>query len=298
MIRSMTGFGRGEAVFSGYRFAAEIKSVNHRFLNLNVRMPRAFAHLESRVTALCSSRCERGHLHVSIEIEREGEDGGRGPRLNRKVLERYLEIVSDLAGLGADGREISTGSLLGLPGVIEWDAEEIAMADDAFAEGAAAAVGMALDALVESRRTEGRALLEDFRARIDSIESSRRRIEALSPQREERERDRLGPAVRRGALEDPAEELERRIEQEIVLLADRVDVSEELTRMRAHLDHFVGELESDEGSIGRKLTFLLQELGREANTIGSKASDPEMQKAAIEIKSELEKMREQAENVE
>src|SRR5688572_29873236 len=174
----MTGFGRGEAVFSGYRFAAEIKSVNHRFLNLNVRMPRAFAHLESRVTALCSSRCERGHLNVAIEIEPEGEEGSRGPRLNQKVLERYLAIVSDLAGRGADGGEISTGSLLALPGVIEWDAEEISMADDAFVEGAAAVLGVALDALVESRRTEGRALLEDFRARIHSIEASRRRIEA------------------------------------------------------------------------------------------------------------------------
>jgi len=297
VIRSMTGFGRGEAVFSGYRFAAEIKSVNHRFLNLNVRMPRAFAHLESRVTALCSSRCERGHLHVAIEIERAGEDGASGPRLNRKVLDRYLEIVSDLADLGADGRAISTGSLLALPGVIEWEAEEISMAEEAFVQGSAAAVGMALDALVESRSTEGRSLLADFRARLDAIESSRRRIEELSPLREERERERLREKVR-SLLEDPAEELERRIEQEIVLLADRVDLSEELTRMRAHLDHFAAELEADAGSIGRKLTFLLQELGREANTIGSKASDPEIQKAAIEIKSELEKMREQAENVE
>ena len=293
----MTGFGRGEALFSGYRFAAEIKSVNHRFLNLNVRMPRAFAHLESRITALCSGRCERGHLNVSIELEREGEDAGNGPRLNRKVLERYLEIVSDLADVGADGREISAGSLLALPGVIEWEAEEISMADEAFLEGAAAAVGMALDALVESRSTEGRSLLADFRARLDSIEASRSRIEQLSPLREERERERLREKVG-GLLEDPAEELERRIEQEIVLLADRLDVSEELTRMRAHLDHFAAELEADGGSIGRKLTFLLQELGREANTMGSKASDPEIQKAAIEIKVELEKMREQAENVE
>ncbi len=297
MIRSMTGFGRGEAVFSGYRFAVEIRSVNHRFLNLNVRMPRAFAHLESRVTALCSGRCERGHLNVSIELEREGEGGGSGPRLNRKVLDRYLEIVSDLAHMGADGREISTGSLLALPGVIDWEAEEISMADEAFVEGAATAVGMALDALVESRSTEGRALLADFRARLASIEASRRRIEELSPVREERERERLREKVR-GLLEDPAEELERRIEQEIVLLADRVDVSEELTRLRAHLEHFAAELEADGGAIGRKLTFLLQELGREANTIGSKASDPEIQKAAIEIKTELEKMREQAENVE
>ena len=297
MIRSMTGFGRGEAVSSGYRFAAEIRAVNHRFLNLNVRMPRAFAHLESRVAALCSSRCERGHLNVALELERAGEDGASGPRLNRKVLDRYLEIVSDLADLGADGRGISAGSLLALPGVIEWEAEEISMADEAFLDGSAAALGMALDALVESRTTEGRALLADFRARLDAIESSRRRIEELSPQREERERERLREKVR-GLLTDPAEELERRIEQEIVLLADRVDVSEELTRLRAHLDHFAAELEAENGSIGRKLTFLLQELGREANTIGSKAADPEIQKAAIEIKSELEKMREQAENVE
>ncbi|HJU87644.1 MAG TPA: YicC/YloC family endoribonuclease [Gemmatimonadota bacterium] len=297
MIRSMTGFGRGEAVSSGYRFAAEIKSVNHRFLNINVRMPRAFAHLESRFTALCSSRCERGHLNVSIELERAGEDGASGPRLNRQVLDRYLEIVSDLADLGADGRGISAGSLLALPGVIVWEAEEIAMPDEAFVEGAAGALGIALDALVESRATEGRALLADFQARLDAIESSRRRIEELSPLREERERERLREKVR-GLIEDPADELERRIEQEIVLLADRVDVSEELTRMRAHLDHFAAELEGDGGSIGRKLTFLLQELGREANTMGSKASDPEIQKAAIEIKSELEKMREQAENVE
>ena len=297
MIRSMTGFGRGEAVSSSYRFAAEIKSVNHRFLNLNVRLPRAFAHLEGRVTALCSSRCERGHLNVSIEIEREGEVVGRGPRLNRAVLKQYLEIATDLAGLGADGNGISADTLLGLPGVVEWEAEEIAMVDEAFLEGAGDALGAALDALVESRRTEGRALFEDFQARLDAIESHRRRIEELAPLREQRERERLREKVRM-LLQDPAQESERRIEEEIVLLADRVDVSEELTRMRAHLDHFAAELESDERSIGRKLTFLLQELGREANTIGSKASDPEIQKSAIEIKAELEKMREQAENVE
>ena len=297
MIRSMTGFGRGEAVSSGYRFAAEIKSVNHRFLNLSVRLPRAFAHLESRVTALCSSRCERGHLHVSIEIEREGEDVGRGPRLNRTVLDRYIEIVVDLEGLGADGRSVSADTLLGLPGVVEWEAEEVAMTDEAFLAGASGAVGGALDALVDSRRTEGRALLEDLRTRLDAIESHRRRVEELAPLREQRERKRLREKVRT-LLQDPAEEIQRRIEEEIVLLADRVDVSEELTRMRAHLDHFAAELESEEGSIGRKLTFLLQELGREANTIGSKASDPEIQKSAIEIKVELEKMREQAENVE
>lgn len=293
----MTGFGRGEAVSSGYRFAAEIKSVNHRFLNLSVRLPRAFAHLESRLAALCSSRCERGHLHVSIELEREGEDAGSGPRLNRAVLDRYLEIVADLQGLAAMQGGVSADTLLGLPGLVEWEAEEIAMQDDAFLDGASEALGTALDQLVESRRTEGRSLLDDFRARMEVVEAHRRRVEELAPQREERERARLREKVR-SLLEERASEADQRIEAEIVLLADRVDVSEELTRLRAHLDHFAAELDSGSGSVGRKLSFILQELGREANTIGSKALDPEIQKSAIEIKSELEKMREQAENVE
>jgi uncharacterized protein (TIGR00255 family) len=297
VIRSMTGFGRGEAVSSGYRFAAEIKSVNHRFLNLSVRLPRAFAHLESRLAALCSSRCERGHLHVSIELEREGEDAGSGPRLNRAVLDRYLEIVRDLQGLGTVREGMSTDALLSLPGLVEWEAEEIAMQDESFLHGAGAALETALEEMLESRRTEGRALLEDFRARMGAVEAQRRRVEELAPRREERERERLRQKVR-ALIEDAPPEMEQRIEAEIVLLADRVDVSEELTRLRAHLDHFAAELDSETGSVGRKLTFILQELGREANTIGSKALDPEMQKSAIEIKAELEKMREQAENVE
>ena len=297
MIRSMTGYGRGEAVSSGYRFAAEIKSVNHRFLNLSVRLPRAFAHLESHVSALCSSRCERGHLNVSIEIEREGENAGSGPRLNRAVVDRYLEIVQTLGGLDAVQDGVSADTLLGLAGVVEWESEEVAIDDAAFLAGAGAVLETALDALIESRGTEGRALLDDFRARLEAIEVQRRHVAQLVPQREERERERLREKVR-ALLQDQQGASESRIEEEIVLLADRVDVSEELTRMRAHLEHFAAELESDGGSVGRKLTFLLQELGREANTIGSKASDSEIQKAAIEIKAELEKMREQAENVE
>jgi uncharacterized protein (TIGR00255 family) len=297
VIRSMTGFGRGEAVSSGYRFAAEIKSVNHRFLNLSVRLPRAFAHLESRLAALCSSRCERGHLHVSIELERASEDAGSGPRLNRAVLDRYLEIVRDLQGLGTVREGMSTDALLSLPGLVAWEAEEIAMPDEAFLQGAGAALETALGELLVSRRTEGRALLEDFRARLEAVEAQRRRVVELAPRREERERERLREKVR-ALIDDAPSGMEQRIEAEIVLLADRVDVSEELTRLRAHLDHFSAELESDTGAVGRKLTFILQELGREANTIGSKALDPEIQKSAIEIKAELEKMREQAENVE
>lgn len=297
MIRSMTGFGRGETISSGYRFAAEIKSVNHRFLNLNLRLPRAFAHLESRLAARCTGRCERGHLNVSIELEREGEGEGAGPRVNRAIVDRYLEIVGTLSELEPVRDGVSADTLLGLPGVVEWESEQIRLDDAAFLAGAEPALDAALEALVESRRREGKALLDDFRARIEAIETQRSKVADLVPMREERERERLRAKVRE-LLQDSDDGLDRRIEQEIVLLADRVDVSEELTRMRAHLDHFSAELASGDGAVGRKLTFLLQELGREANTIGSKALDSEIQKSAIEIKAELEKMREQAENVE
>jgi len=286
VIRSMTGFGRGE-----------VESDGHRFLNTNVRLPREFDHLESRVAAICGERCERGHLNVRIEIERSSGGEQRGPRIERPVLDHYLALIESLEGLRSVRAGVSAEALLGLPGVVSWEAEPIALAEEQFMTGARAALELALVGVVASREREGRALEEDLRQRLTAIESRRARLAELAPAREERERARLHDKVRL-LLDADGDEIERRIEQEIVLLADRVDVSEELTRMGSHLEHFAAELSSTEGSVGRKLTFLLQELGREANTIGAKANDPEMQQAAIEIKAELEKMREQAENVE
>lgn len=297
MIRSMTGFGRGEAEAEGHRFRAEVRSVNHRFFNANLRLPREFTHLESRVAAICQERIERGHVNVLLEVEPAAGEDGRGPRLAREVLDRYLELVESLDGLWNVKGGVSVETLLGLPGVLEWEPEKMTLGDEAFLAGGTAALSAALDEVVRSRETEGRALEEDLRERIGTIETRRRELLEAAPRREEEERERLRAKVAE-ILDRSDAETEARIAQEVVLLADRVDVSEELTRMRAHLDHFESELDSGAASVGRKLTFLLQELNREANTVASKANDPEMQQAAIEIKSELEKMREQAENVE
>ena len=297
MILSMTGYGRGESEAGGYRFLAEIKSVNHRFLSTNIRLPREFSHLESFVVALCARRCERGHLAVNVEVQ-PTEGGATGaPRLNRDVLDRLLTIADGLEGLPGIRGGISVEALLELPGVLVWE-PETTLDEATFREGAGQAVDAALAGVLESRRVEGSALERDFRARLDTIRHLRAQVARLAPQREARERERLQAKV--GALLDSGEpgELEQRVAQEIVLLADRLDVSEELTRMEAHVDHFEAELEADGAAVGRKLTFLLQEIGREVNTIGSKANDAEMQRLAIEMKAELEKMREQAENVE
>ncbi len=297
MIRSMTGYGRGEAEAGGYRFLAEIKSVNHRFLNTNIRLPREFSHLESFVAALCADRCERGHLAVNLELEPVERSEAGVPRLNRDVLDRLLEIAKGLQGLPGVRGGVPIEALLDLPGVLLWE-PEASLDELTFREGAARAVEAALEGVLESRRVEGAALERDFQSRLEAIRGLRGQVEALAPQREERERERLQTKVR--ALLDGSEPdaLDQRVMQEIVLLADRLDLSEELTRMEAHLDHFEAELGRDGEAVGRKLTFLLQELGREANTIAAKASDAEMQRLAIEVKAELEKMREQAENVE
>jgi uncharacterized protein (TIGR00255 family) len=296
MIRSMTGFGRGESQFDGYRFLVEIKSVNHRFLNTSLRLPREFGHLESALAAQCATRCERGHLSVKLDVEPIEGGQGRGPRLNREVLDRFLQLADGLEALpGVTGR-LPVDALLTLPGVLEWEPVPIRLADDEFLAGAGEALGSALDEVVATRGIEGRALETDLRERLDALDQCGVRLAELAPAREARERERLRAKLAElMPADDPA--LEQRVAQEVVLHADRVDISEELTRMRAHLDHFRSELDAS-GAVGRKLTFLLQELHREANTIGSKANDPAMQRIAIEIKSELEKMREQAENVE
>lgn len=297
MIRSMTGFGRGESLADGYRFLVEIKSVNHRFLNTSFRLPREFGHLESALAARCAGRCERGHLSVKLDVEPIAGGGGRGPRLNREVLDRLLEVAQGLEGLPFVTHRVSIDTLLTLPGVLEWEPPPIALPDEAFLEGILAALDQALGEVVTSRTHEGRALERDLRERLSALEGGRARLAELAPAREARERERLKAKLAELLpVDDPA--LEQRVAQEAVFHADRVDISEELTRMRAHLDHFESELSSEDNAVGRKLTFLLQELHREVNTIGAKANDPEMQRVAIEIKSELEKMREQAENVE
>ncbi|MDX1622599.1 MAG: YicC/YloC family endoribonuclease [Gemmatimonadota bacterium] len=296
MIRSMTGFGRSEAEAHGVRFRVEIKSVNHRFFNANLRLPREFDHLERRLEATCSSRIERGHLSVQLELERSGSAAGGGPTLERDTLDRYLEIVESLESLPGVTKRISVEGLLALPGVVEWASGSAGLDDEAFLEGAGRALEDALEELLAAREEEGAAIEADLRGRLAAIDEQRERIVALLPEREARERERLRTKVAE-LLEDPEEASESRIAQEVILYADRVDVSEELTRLAAHLERFHEELEGD-GAVGRKLTFLLQELHREANTIGAKANDAEIQQASVEIRAEIERMREQAENVE
>jgi len=298
VIHSMTGFGRGEAQVDGYQFLAEIKSVNHRFLNTKLRLPRDFSHLENTLVAQCAERCERGHLSAKVEIEPVGGGGSQAPRVNQQLIDRFLEIARDLESQSGIESGVSVQTLLSLPGALEWQPAGDTLDEAAFLDGARQALGAALDELLASRSTEGEALEREFQSRLETIERWRQVLQERAPEREQRERHRLREKVR-ALVPELAEELDHRVAQEIVLIADRLDISEELMRMRTHIEQFGSELTAvNGGAVGRKLTFLIQEMNREANTVAAKANDAEMQQAAIEIKSEMEKLREQAENVE
>ena len=297
MIRSMTGFGRAETQLGAHRVLVEIKSVNHRFLNTKMRMPREYARFENELASRCSDRCSRGHLSVRIEVAENGS-AQAGPVLNSAVTDRLIDLAEELAQRAGIVNDLSVSGVLSTPGAIEWEGVAEPMPDAEFRSAAMEALESALDGLVESRRVEGDAIERDLRARLATIEEWRRTLAGQAPQREEQERERLREKLV-ALLPEASDEVEARVAQEIVLLADRLDISEELARLGSHVEGFLAELDgAASGGVGRKLTFVIQEMNREANTIAAKANNATMQQAAIEIKAELEKLREQVENVE
>ena len=307
MVRSMTGFGRGEAEGGGVRLAVEVRTVNHRHFSPNLRLPREYAALEPRLTARIRERVERGHAAVTFELAPDGLPETTYA-VNRQVLDAYLAVLRELreaaaAGGGPVGGALDLTRLLALPGVVERAVRQ-PPDEAAFLSLASAALDRALEDLVGIREEEGARLAADLEARLGVVEAAVARIEALAPERERRERERIaaklaglleaaGVAAAAGA--DPLREA--RLLQEAAILADRLDLSEEITRFRSHVVLFRDTLAGG-AAVGRQLTFVLQEMLREVNTMGSKANDAGIAQEVVAIKNELEKLREQAENIE
>ncbi len=290
----MTGFGRGEASGDGVRLAVEVKTVNHRYFSAALRLPREYGALEQGLTARLKRRVERGHAAVSFDLLPDGRTDFEFA-LNREVLRGYLGALEELRGVVGPSGGVDLTQLLTLPGVVEKAARE-PLPEEAFQALATRALDEALARLVTLREQEGARLAEDVRARLAGIEATVERIAALAPERERRERDRL--AAKLADLLGARDELgELRLTQEIALLADRLDIAEEVTRFRAHTALFRETLAAD-APAGRQLTFILQEMLREVNTMGAKANDSRIAQEVIAVKNELEKIREQAENIE
>ena len=292
MICSMTGYGAGEADLSGVRTAVELRSVNGRFCDITVRLPRTLGSLEGRVRALVQEHVTRGNVSVSIRCD-EVDTGAPAMRVDVEAARRYCESLRQLKEqLGVPG-DVTLEMVAACPGLLTPENEEVDPAESW--NGIETAVAKALSAFTEMKRVEGKALETDLRNRIEVILAILGGIEDRAPERVSEVRERLNDR-----LSDLLEERQvdpQRVAMEITLFAERSDVTEECVRLRAHCDAFLEALTA-EGSPGRRLNFLIQEMNREINTIGSKGNDTVISHSVIEAKEELEKVREQVQNIE
>jgi uncharacterized protein (TIGR00255 family) len=282
-MRSMTGHGRGSAETDGRRVTVEVRAVNHRFLDLKLRVPLE-ADTERRAAEAIRRRVERGAITVAL---REEGPATRGVRLDLALARGVYAALSELGrALGVEG-PISMSLVAAQPGVLSFG--EPAEGDALFL----AALDAALEAMVAMRRAEGDALARDLAGRLDRLETLTRDITRLASGAPVALAARLRERLDRLGADVPPE----RLAAEAALLADRADVTEELVRLASHLAQ-ARELVAAEASSGRKLDFLVQEMGREVNTVGSKSPSAEISRCVVEAKAELEKIREQVQNVE
>lgn len=296
MIRSMTGFGRADFEVEGVPFSLEVRTVNHRHTDISVRLPRLFSSSEPDLRARLQRRFRRGKIDVSVSSQ-PGTPVRLEPEIDREVAGRYLAFAEEL---GRDPRlegALSLDTLLGLPGVARL--VEHPVPPEAAAQAIAAALERAADEAEAMRVAEGEALAKELLGRLDAVEALAREITGRAGEVVSAARERL--RRRAEQLRDETGLLdEARLHQEVVLAADRLDVTEELVRLGSHVEQFRSRLTASEDGepIGRSLEFLLQEMLRETNTTGSKASDAQVAHLVVDLKTELERIREQVLNVE
>jgi uncharacterized protein (TIGR00255 family) len=293
MLRSMTGFGaaRGEAA-GGATLAVEVRSVNHRHLSVKVRLPETLARLEAEVEARVRAKCERGAVTVHVGVERGA--GAEPARIDHALARRYHRELASLAAELELALPLSLETLVGLPGVLNAtasDQEEAALERALYGR-----VDAALSAMLGMREREGVALEGDLRKNARALAQLAARIEKRMPRVVRA--SHLALAKRVKALLGDSQALARNdLAREVALLADKLDVSEELTRLESHLAQ-LDEFLAKGGRIGRQLDFLVQEIFREVNTIGAKCADATVAHWVIEAKTHVERLREQVQNVE
>jgi uncharacterized protein (TIGR00255 family) len=294
MIRSMTGFGRAEATSAAFVLTVEARSLNHRHLDIALRLPAALTSLEADTRRLVQSRLERGRVEITVQLSPVGGGPASDVRLNRLLARRYLESARALARELRLPREKMLVWLLERPGVVQ--VQEATPPDAAGVwPPLSQALESALDALSARRATEGAALAVELRALQVALGEIVGVMAARAPQAAARRGERLRDRLRALLGEVPLDE--GRIATEMAAWAQKTDVTEELARLRAHLDEF-GLMLDKGGPVGRAFDFLIQELGREVNTVASKSDDLELSQAALAAKGLLEKMREQVQNLE
>jgi uncharacterized protein (TIGR00255 family) len=290
MIKSMTGYGLASADHENGKFSVEIKSLNSKFLELNLKLPKAYSEKELALRNICSKEIERGKASVSINIERP-EERLKGATINSKLVIKYykeLELINQSLGANTDNL---LPAILNFPEVISYTEEVL---DEGEWEVINNTFLSALNKFNEFRSMEGDVLKTDLELRIKNILDFFAQVEVLEPQRIPQIRARLNQF-----LEDNVGKVnidQNRLEQELIYYIDKLDITEEKTRLRSHCDYFIQTLKSKDAN-GKKLGFISQEIGREINTMGAKANDAQIQQLVVGMKEELEKIKEQLLNV-
>jgi uncharacterized protein (TIGR00255 family) len=287
----MTGFGQGEARDDAHTVSVEIRTVNHRFLDYSFKLPRVLNHRERDIKERIRSLIARGRVYLTISLE--SETAGRNVRVNAPVMERYLTLLREFAASHDVNGEVDINTLAQLPDAVVTDQEE----EDI--RTLWPLVETALDSAVaqchQMRVAEAAALEKDLKSRMSQVEQTVLRIEKTAPEVTKRHAEAFRKRVDQ-LVGDTAVD-EDRLTNEIALMTDRLDVTEEITRLRSHVDQF-NQTVALGGEVSKKLTYLLQEIHREASTIGAKASDSDIVQLVVTIKEGTEKLREQVQNLE
>lgn len=292
MLRSMTGFGRAVEQISGLDITVEIKSVNHRYFEFSSRIPRAYQFLEEKLKSLCQQSIARGKCEVSVLIE-DNNESSSAVEINHSFAKGYISALKQLAKDYKIKDDVKVSTVANHPEMFK--VKRVTLDDEIISNAVLTIAGKAIESFISMREVEGEKLAKDVLSRTETILSKVEIIEKHSPETVKAYRERLEARIKE--LLADAKVDEQRLITETAIFADKVAVDEETVRLRSHIDQLRSLLKSD-GSVGKKLDFIVQEMNRETNTIGSKAQDVEIAHIVVDIKSEIEKIREQIQNIE
>ena len=292
MIKSMTGYGNAKGIVGDLNVVIELKSVNNRYLDVSIHAPRGFIFVEETIKNAVQQHLSRGKVDVFISVDSSKSDDLQ-VKINEPLLKSYLSALHTIEENYGLDNDVSAGSISRYPDVLSLEKKELDV--DAVAAGMAGLVEQALSDFDSMRQREGQKLHDDILNKVSEIERLLSMVEQLSPQTIAEYKDRLYQKMRE-VLEDTAID-EARIVQEVAIYSDKIAIDEETVRLHSHISQLKSMLE--QGSpIGRKMDFLIQEFNREANTIGSKCQNSDIAHHVVDMKSEIEKMREQVQNIE
>lgn len=293
MIKSMTGYGKSNLVNDSKEYQVEIKSVNHRYLDMNIKMPKQLSYLEEDIKKLISSKIKRGKIEIYITFKNNNEKAIKID-INNEIARAYIKKFKKLAEEENINANIEVMDIINMPDILNVTIDE---KDETIKNEILEATKKALEEITTMKRTEGEKLAKDLNCRLDKIKTKINEISSISTRLIQEYIVKLEKRIKEILKTDIVDE--NRLAQEVVIHADKCSIEEEITRLKSHIDQFKQMLEkNEEEPIGKNLDFLIQEMNRETNTIGSKANDLEIVNGVVDIKTELENIREQIQNIE